>query len=463
MKSFRLLLGCYLLSLAFGVQSAAVNFVPQVEFEVDYVDNIDLAKSGGRDDLVAQINPEFLLEVASSRIEVQADYRLQNLVYTSYSDLNETYQQFHGNAAVDIIPSKLKLNSIASYDQQIISFDRPTGTDNLTGADNTTNRGILGLSPVWTTNVTDRLIAEVSAGYYRVTDETDSDSYNYGITIYPFANKSPLDWRITGNLRDVDYDNHQARDSSRGAVSFAYPLTNSLSAVSEIGYESDEFDNVLFTRSDSGSIFIAGLTWLRKGEVTINLNYENHYYGNFGSGSVYFKRSRMAYKLSYTEDVTTDLDQDIGNLTGGGDSIPSPVEGDSTGIFLQKTFQASATYFYERGSIDLGARLDKRRNGTNLFIPGRLINPDEDFLELNANWSHQLTLRHVLTMGILKRDRDVSRGSHDKDYIFNTALDYQINPMLSGKFFYTSNQRNSNFRNSEYDSSIVGASINVLF
>ncbi|RLA11498.1 MAG: hypothetical protein DRQ52_09520, partial [Gammaproteobacteria bacterium] len=118
MKSFRLLLGCYLLSLAFGVQSAAVNFVPQVEFEVDYVDNIDLAKSGGRDDLVAQINPEFLLEVASSRIEVQADYRLQNLVYTSYSDLNETYQQFHGNAAVDIIPSKLKLNSIASYDQQ---------------------------------------------------------------------------------------------------------------------------------------------------------------------------------------------------------------------------------------------------------------------------------------------------------------------------------------------------------
>ena len=117
-----------LLALSSESYSETVKFEPALGLETAYVDNLDLENRGGRSDFVSQINPEFILEIASNRIDANADYRLQNLFYHSNTDLNTSFHQLNADTTIHIIPTKFRLQSVASYDQQTISFDNPTGS-----------------------------------------------------------------------------------------------------------------------------------------------------------------------------------------------------------------------------------------------------------------------------------------------------------------------------------------------
>ncbi len=449
-----------LLALSSESYSETVKFEPALGLETAYVDNLDLEKRGGRSDFVSQINPEFILEIASNRIDANADYRLQNLFYHSNTDLNTSFHQLNADTTIHIIPTKFRLQSVASYDQQTISFDNPTGSNNLTGADNTTDRTVFGVEPVWVTNVTDRLIAEISAGHYLTGDQIDSDSTNYAIDIYPFLNKSPLNWRLTVQQRYIRYDNDQERDVGRTVASFDFPLTNLLSAVAEIGYETNDTDDGLTTETDNGFLYSAGFRWFPQGNVTISLNYEDHWYGDFLSADVAYEKNRFAFTFTYDQEVTSQQDQDISNLTAAPGNVTSPVQTNSTDTFLQKTLAVTARYTYGRGKLTLEGRQDDRETEN---IRSLVTRPQEELMEVNLDWEHNLTRRHTLTLSFFQRDREVRDGRSNKDYIATVTLAYQLNSALKGTFYLNSNQRNSDLTSAEYESTIIGASIHAKF
>jgi len=460
MKFHRKTLALTLLTLSLDSHSKAVEFEPAIGFETAYVDNIDLENRGGRSDYVSQINPEFTLEIASTRVAANADYRLQNLFYHSNTDLNTAFHQFNADTTIHIIPDKFRLESVASYDQQIISFDNPTGTNNLTGADTTTDRTVFGIEPIWLTNITDRLVAELSTGYYRTGSLVDSYSTNYAIDIYPLSNKTPLNWRFAIQQRNIHYDNDQTRDIGQATASFNFPLNNLLSAVAEIGYETSDVDDGLTTEADNGSFFSTGVRWFPQGKVTISLNYENHYYGDFLSADVAYQKNRFAFALTYDQEVTSQQDQDISNLTATPGSVNSPVQTNSTDTFLQKTFSSTTTYTYRRGKLALGARFDDRETENTNSLAAR---PPEELTEITADWEHNLTRRHTLSLSLFQRNRDVRGGRSDKDSVATASFAYELNTSLSGTFYLSSNRRNSDLASAEYESTIIGASINAKF
>ncbi|MDF1819127.1 MAG: TIGR03016 family PEP-CTERM system-associated outer membrane protein [Immundisolibacteraceae bacterium] len=460
MKPFRKTLAMLLVSLSLESYAGAVAFEPTIGFETAHVDNLDLENRGGRSDFVSQINPEFILEIASTRVNANADYKLQNLFYHSNTDLNTTFHQFNADTTIHIIPTKFRLRSVASYDQQTISFDNPTGSNNLTGANNTTDRTVFGIEPVWITNITESLVAEMSTGYYRTGSLIDSNSTNYGINIYPFSNKTPLNWRLAIQQRAIGYDNDQERDIGHATASFDFPLTNLLSAVAEIGYETNDTDDGLTTETDNGFLYSAGFRWFPQGNATISLNYEDHWYGDFLSADIAYQKNRFAFTLTYDQEVTTQQDQDISNLTAAPGSVTSPVQTSSTDTFLQKTFSTTATYTYGRGKIALEGRFDDRETENSGSIVAR---PPEELTEINLDWEHDLTRRHTLSVSLFQRDRDVGSGRSDEDSIATVTFGYELNASLSGTFYLSSNHRNSNLPSSEYESTIIGASIHAKF
>jgi hypothetical protein len=460
MKHPRKTLALTLLALSPESYSETVEFKPALGFETAYVDNLDLENTGGRSDLVSQINPEFGLEIASSRVEADIDYRLQNLFYHSETDLNAAFHQFNADATINIIPTKFHLRSVASYDQQTISFDNPTGSNNLTGADNTTDRTVLGVEPVWVTNINDGLIAKISTGYYMTGAVIDSDSTNYIVDIYPFSNKTPLNWRVAIQQRNIRYDNDQKRDIGRTAASFDFPLTNLLSAVAEVGYETNDIDDGLTTETDNGFLYSAGFRWFPQGNVSISLNYEDHWYGDFLSADVAYQKNRLAFSFTYDQEVTSQQDQDISNLTVAPGTVSSPVQTNSTDTFLQKTFTATARYTYGRGILTLEGRQDDRETENTRSLVAR---PQEELTEINLDWDHDLTRRHSLSLILSHNDRKVSGSSSNKDFRASITLAYQLNTSLSGTFYLSSNQRKSDLTSAEYESTIIGASIHAKF
>lgn len=460
MKPHRKIFALTMLALSLESHAETVAFEPSIGFETAYVDNIDLEKRGGRSDFVSQINPEFILEIASSRINANADYRLQNLFYHSNTELNKAFHQFDADTTIHIIPSKFRLRSIVSYDQQTISFDNPTGSSNLTGTDNTTDRSVFGIEPVWITNITDGLVAEVSAGYYLTGDQIDSDSTNFTVNIFPFPKKGLLDWRLAIEQRSIRYDNDQARDIGRSSASFNFPLTNLLSAVAELGYETNDTDDGLTTETDKGAFFSAGIRWFPRGTMTLSLNYEDHWYGDFLSANIAYQKNRLAFTLTYDQEITTQQEQDISNLTAAPGNVTSPVQTNSTDTFLQKTLAATARYTYGRGKLTLEGRQDDRETEN---IRSLVTRPQEELTEVNLDWEHDLTRRHTLTLSLFQRDREVRGGRSNKDYIATVTLAYQLNSAFKGTFYINSNQRNSDLTSAEYESTIIGASIHAKF
>ena len=441
-------------------QSSSWELTPQVGFDNAYINNLNLDSSAEQNDLVTQVNPEFSLKIGSPRINANVDYRLQNLFYHSNSEFDKSFHQLNSDATFNLIPNTFRVRSVATYDQQVISFDSPTGSSNLTGSDNTTDRALLGIEPVWTTQITRNLGAEISNGYYFSSDQIDSDSINYSVNLFPLRNKSPLNWRVSILQRYTDYDNGQQRDVSRATTFLSLPITGLLSTTSEIGYEANQTDDGFTTDKENGSFFSVGLRWLPKGELELNLNFEDHYYGDFISTDIHYKKNRLAFALTYDQEVTTDRDEDIRNITGTPGNPTSPTQTSSTDSFLQKTIATTTTYSYERGKIVFLARFDDRETENQLSFTAR---PQEELVEYRIDWHHLLTRRSTLTFGIFQRSREVTGGRDDKDLVVSAALEYKINATISGNFYLNNNQRDSNDSSEEYRSTTIGLALNVFF
>ncbi|KFI22352.1 exosortase, partial [Nitrosococcus oceani] len=124
-KRFGLIGGGVLLFFGACANGAEWRFTPLLAGGEVYTDNVTLAPRGEeQSDFITQVVPGFFLRGAGSRLQLGANYRMQNLFFAKDGDRNRTFHRLLGLARVELFKNHLFFNLRANVFQALIS---PTG------------------------------------------------------------------------------------------------------------------------------------------------------------------------------------------------------------------------------------------------------------------------------------------------------------------------------------------------
>ncbi|KFI19047.1 exosortase, partial [Nitrosococcus oceani C-27] len=124
-RHFNLIGGGVFLLFGACANGAEWRFTPLLAGGEIYTDNVTLAPRGEEEsDFITQITPGFSLRGRGSRLQLGANYLMQNLFFAKDGDRNTTFHRFLGLARAELAKDHLFFDLRATVFQALIS---PTG------------------------------------------------------------------------------------------------------------------------------------------------------------------------------------------------------------------------------------------------------------------------------------------------------------------------------------------------
>lgn len=321
----RALAACVALGVAGYSHAANWEIEPSINVAATYTDNLRLQPDDRAEgELVLELMPGIAINGSGKNFEAEFNYRLQGLLYSGNSNLNDTLSYSRANGTVKLVGESLFLDFNGSIGQQIIN---PAGR--------------VAISPVSVSgNRTEVTRFSVSPYFQRELGKTSSIriAYNFGLIDYdkatipdaPGANDrlndstsngvsigiagnppgSPLSWRLDAARTRIDYDT-VAPDTSRDVrlqrvgAELAWLFSNRVSLFVGGGDEDNQFRGISGPFKIDGAFWHAGLRGKLDPVTTYNLSVGEQHFGD----SYQFRLARDAKLLktvlSYLEETTT--------------------------------------------------------------------------------------------------------------------------------------------------------------
>lgn len=295
-----------------GADAADWKISPRLDLAETYTDNVTLGPSGTRQsDFVTQVSPGVSLTGTGGRLNVSANYALQNLIYADDSSRNTYNHQLGAFANAELVPQTLFLDADASIRQQITSLLGPIGLGTTNASGN--------LSDVRTWGIAPRLVhrfgtfASATARYDHSETSTTvsglSRSYSDSLAANLASGSSfnDLTWGLSYSDQKSHYPNRPGIDTSKVSGTLGYRLTAKLHAFAVYGYEkSDYLFNAVEPKSDFWS---AGVDWAPTSRTLLNASYGERYFGKTQAVNFSHHTRNTVWSLGYTQDVTTTQSQ----------------------------------------------------------------------------------------------------------------------------------------------------------
>ena len=434
---------------------AQMYFQPRLELELDYVENIDLVKSGGRSDWIAQLNPGFDLAIDSPGAAVFVEYQLQTLNHQDLSEFDDEYHQVNGSAELRWIENALTQNIFVNRTQQVVSFDRPGGYNQLTNSNNLTDSTVYGTQMYWTSLPSGKLQTELSVGAFRVDEEVDSNSLLYSFEISPYRSEGRFSWSITSNYRVVDYETGLDATHSQSEFEVDFALTDLLSIVASVGYDKDVSRSVFRSSSERGDSNSVGFNWQPKGQAEISVRYEQHYYGDYFSGEFSIPLNRLELNIETGQEVVSGSDLSRDNIFDPTGILQSLVGIDTAQVFTNDFFKGSARYVYPRGFLNLALVVEDRSTELELFG----VEQEETFETVTFEWFHKLNRRLSVSTRIDYDERELRDGVRYDELFSTVELSYEPRPGLTFRVFSGFGNGSSDADVFDYLSRVFGAGL----
>ncbi len=326
--------GSVLACLPFCVLAAEWDATARLNLSETYTDNLRLSAGDGGGESITQINPGFSLTGRGARLNLAADYTMQNLFYARNPESNTTYHQLKAREQSELIKDWLYFDSSASVSQQLISPGDRLPLDNLNLAGNRGDVATLKVEPYIKRELGAYASTELrySHGWvdYDASSVSAAQSSRASGYIANGYGATQLFWRLGYRMRRDVRDN--AADSKRRSTEgmMRYRM---LSSFSLVGYAGQEENDIQTRRvSPDGTYWSAGfrwqpspkfsleatqgrndergrLTWSPTTRTSIDIGYRNRDVGlNTGvtwNGKISHRTRRSTWALSYLEEVTS--------------------------------------------------------------------------------------------------------------------------------------------------------------
>ncbi len=475
---------------------------PTIGLAEVYTDNVTLAAEGSeQEDFVTEVTPGIRVYRAGRRIDVNVDYRIQNLLYAEDSDRNETFHQLMATADAELVDEHFFLESQASVGQRVPSPEQGITFDNINATGNRTDEYALRLSPYYRQNLARFAEARFRYTYSGVRYEdgpSDSDSDAVDVSFSNGQRFRRLTWGLAYHNNELDRNEAQDLQYERASGEAAYLLTEALSFVVQGGYENNDIPVVAARSVEDGTYWAGGFSWrpnartelvaihgdrLRSASITwgpsilssFSVTWRDRDVG-LNPGEVWNARARWSagralLQAGYFEDTIT-TQQYVATTrylnTETNQIILNPAPGEPV-VALPAPILTLTDEVYERrrGDISIGWSTGK----TNAILS--LYQEDREYLEtlddetargLSALWNWRLMPRsHLVVDGRWQRSEFLARDDEDEDWYARLALNRRIRRQADASLAYSHAARSSSTGGREYQENRVTLRMDIQF
>lgn len=163
-----ILLGQVLLGVHVPVDAAQWRITPSLTIRETYSDNINL-RPDGEDAWVTEYNPGISANARGGRLQLNLNYRMQNLLSTQENRRYSRRDQLQANGTAELIKQSVFLDARASAGQTLINPVGRQTLDTLSDTGNVSNFYTVGISPYWRPHLGGYADGEVRLRYDYVT------------------------------------------------------------------------------------------------------------------------------------------------------------------------------------------------------------------------------------------------------------------------------------------------------
>lgn len=483
----RLLLGLALGGAANAASAGDWQVAPSLGVTGNYTDNVFLASSQTQGAFYNTVVPGVAIRGESRRLQLNADYSAEQLVFYDQSSLNRLTHQLQGDLEFTVVPEHLFLDAqgamfpaLRSGSGSLTNRSRNAFRDRegLTDGDN--NRAdvtIWSLTPRYEQRFGTLAKFTASTSFSDTTTGNDrvagAGRGNEWLTRLESGERfERADWGLEFRRRDLESP-ARGRDSSLQSLlaDFGYQLNRAFKFTGSVGFEDNDFgSNQRPRQGPTGSV---GFVWTPGIRTSLSASVGQRVFGMTKSFVLTHRLRHTVFSANYSEDLrttsellrgrrTVPLTDPFGNplpidsginpdLGAGIDSLSLTDE-----VFVDRRFNAGVGYAGRRDQLSVGVyRLDQEstRSGRHETAVGGTV-----------NWQHALSARAAAGISAEYQTRDLEQPRGTTDF-------YSVSPYLSRRFGTHTNARvsyswmdsSSSFAGNSFTENAVQVSVTWAF
>ncbi|HSU43766.1 MAG TPA: TIGR03016 family PEP-CTERM system-associated outer membrane protein [Casimicrobiaceae bacterium] len=460
-----------------GPRAAATNapgwhIVPQLDSELDFTDNVDLAPSGARrSDFVLELTPGLLIHEKSAHSSLAGTISAPILLYARTGGENNNVRpevSLVGNA--ELVERLFYVDASAHVSQQYLS---PFGAhpQNLTNA--TSNRYTAQsyrVSPYLKGDGANDIHYELRDNntWSNASDVSAATSSAYTNQILGNVTRDPrpLGWALDFDRTDTRFSSQNALRSQLERARALWLPDPQLELSASAGYEDNDYG--LF--GSSGVIYGAGFKWRPTSRSNMDATWEHRFFGSSYHVLVDHRTPLSVWSFLASRDITT-YPQQLASLAAGVDvdallnglfasrvadptqrqtlidqlirdrGLPTALSGPlalfSEQVTLQETLQTTAGLLGARNSIFVTAYRTRTEPVTGQAAASAIdllaLQNDNTQTGTNVVWSYKLTPLYTLaTSGDWSRSvPNADTGLRSTQITFRIVLSAPLSPLTT--------------------------------
>ncbi|MEJ2345799.1 MAG: TIGR03016 family PEP-CTERM system-associated outer membrane protein [Gammaproteobacteria bacterium] len=485
-----------------AAQAGDWTITPSVQLSEIYTSNVRLAPSGSaKSDLITEAAPSVKVRGKGSRLKLDAEYRLQGLLYANESSLNHVYQQLSGKASSELVRDYLFMDADANIGQQPLNPATTFEGTSLAGSGTQTNVYTYRLSP-YIRHDFGGVVTALGRYTHYVTRYGQSGISNATgnraeLNLASGQRFRRLTWNASYYNDRLARENADNVDNESAAGTVRYGLTNSWGVMARVGYEHHKFTTTNDRGYNNGSYWAGGFSWMPNRHLSIDALYGDRYKsvdaqwaptsrtalrvnwvkrdvglnpGRNWNGSFSLKTRHTTWDASYVEDTAS-----YQQLVGLGTFYVDPVTGQvyatppnnvftqpidlfvpTNEVFTRKRGQASVGVHTHRTDAMITA-YSERRNYLVSLTSQRVFG-------LSGTWNWRFATRTTLLLGAnARRTRFLDTSQKDDLWYVLTGLRRSISTKADVSLTYRYARLNSSVASNDYRENRVTLTLNKTF
>ena len=283
--------------LSGGGASSKLTITPRVSLSETYTNNVFLASSGARSELITQVSPGIRISSQGGRVSGSLDYSFNELLYARGSSGPRSDNALSALATLEAVEKWAYVDFSGAIGRQSVSAFGAPATDRALLNGNSTETSVFSVTP----RVAGRLlgIADYQARYSLTTSQSQSASVSDVLT-RDFSGGlrgvgGRVGWTLDASHQVVDFSGGRSTTSQRFGGQLTYALDSRWGVYVKASHESNSFASPV---EQQGNFTALGVSWTPNEETKVKIDRDNR--GSTGVTAGWFPSKRTS--ISFTRE-----------------------------------------------------------------------------------------------------------------------------------------------------------------